>query len=802
MELPPVMGTIEEKTAFASKIKLLVPETVTSSYAIDNIVGSQAGVLYYIELEQELLGRLRADPQYMELANQRPKLQDLRFRRVTPDSSDRRTVDPVWAQKLLEYHGSYDVYLPEISDHLLNRSSSLIFSGLARVIPAASRNLMKEPRLTSRWENIRPLLEKIPLDDLRRDFDLRRFSTVTQTWNLTDLENFVVQQNEVEEWYAFMLEQLNKAINGPFSKIWFANENQRVFVDRLFGPLSSPKLVTAVETLGRRMARLYLSESSAPVEKVPDRSLVLRELPPYLAIYRGCVGMDCSTSASWAFPYSPFERDWFVEDEKGTRLGYVSGNITTVDGQPCLYIRDIHGPGLTAEDLHIIVNGFYLARSKYGAELMTLAHVNFAGQNHFPVLSQALQTYPFDKLVNQHFRDEWIRDKYLGSVTGSAASYDAVYLHSQVRLIHPDSELLGHFRIESLTEAGEAPTEVDLWAQLELAVGAGDASFMQAVPAPLGTSRANVIAQIRNTEHLPVETYHRAVEKVLLSSGVKFSQNLRRKHDGLFREGHLASPDAFTGDSSQKQSVRYVEDLLWRSPNPDAAGPLIRDHLEVFKASESFGRQVRGLVERAQPVDAERAKILWGAGFSFEALALSTAQWSWLFEVLNDPEATLAAYEREVLPDGLRAHFSPLAALLRNDHHDETIAEKAATLLRRFPESVKDPEVAVEVETSILQEDNLRVRVPLAELYLRAGGRDEETSLKSYRLLVRHQNSPNVDSLWRLRAQDFFKELPAEVSNHLRAMSEAYEVANGISLAASGATCADQLTSEPQKGHR
>lgn len=806
MELPPILSTPEQIQEFAKRIRTLVPETVTSpSHRIDTGSGNNAGVYAYVQREQLLVQLLRADAKYMQLANQRPPLQNFVFKKVKVTVEEGRVLSPAWSalRKAIAQNteDDLDAELEELAAH----STTSLFSGLSRVIPVESRPALKNPNVLERWRAVQPILAKIPIAELRERFDVQRFGQAPSDWTLADLETIVSKLNSLEEHLAVEMQRLYESSAGPFSAAWFEEENPRDFIERVLST-ASVKAINAVEMLGRRMAKIYLSEiASVPHEKT-ERTLVLKELPPYLAIYRGCVGQDCSTTASWAFPYSPYERDWFVENEKGVRLGYVSGNITMVDGRHSLYIRDIHGNGMIAEDLVMILDCFFLAKASYGVDQMTLAPLTFAGQNHVPALRSAVTAYKTRSTVNQIFEDEWIRIKYLGNQPGSGLSYDSSAAHASARLVQPDPAELVNYRIESLPVDGVAPEKVDFWNQLDFAVTAGDANLMAGLPAPEGVPWAALIERIRNVDQLPIQEYRLAVEEVFARADLKFSQNLRRKYESMFRVGHLAAPDAFVEPTAQKQSVRYVEDLLWRSPNPIEAARFIEAHLEVFEENPGFTRQVQGLFERAQPADVERVKILWGAGYRFRHVRLKGNQNSWLLRAVNDPELILATYAHVAeSPESetslaLSNDLLPLAELLQNgDGHEEVIAERAAELLWHFRRPLDQAGVLGQVKDSINDEDNLRIRFPLAALYLREGISQGETPLRAYRILNKYMESENISNEWRLKAHQVLENLPAEFAAVLRTKSEEHDRAKAPQPAPEPVACEQALTQTVQR---
>jgi hypothetical protein len=113
--------------------------------------------------------------------------------------------------------------------------------------------------------------------------------------------------------------------------------------------------------------------------------LNVREVPPELAIFRGYVGNDCSTSFSPGFPFTPADRYYYVFDKDGRSLGYVGISLVTSENQKAVFVHTIQGPDLTAAHTEMILRAFAeIAKPVFDAELAVLgpdrsirANVNF-----------------------------------------------------------------------------------------------------------------------------------------------------------------------------------------------------------------------------------------------------------------------------------------------------------------------------------------------------------------------------------------------------------------------------------------
>ncbi len=103
------------------------------------------------------------------------------------------------------------------------------------------------------------------------------------------------------------------------------------------------------------------------------QTLKLKEVHPNIAIFRGYVGNDCSTSFSPGFVFTPTDRYFYVFDEKDKSLGYLGLSLVTIEGKPAVFIHTIQGPDFTAEQTEIVMRAMTRAAPHiYGTELVVL----------------------------------------------------------------------------------------------------------------------------------------------------------------------------------------------------------------------------------------------------------------------------------------------------------------------------------------------------------------------------------------------------------------------------------------------
>jgi hypothetical protein len=486
---------------------------------------------------------------------------------------------------------------------------------------------------------------------------------------------------------------------------------------------------------------------------------ILREIPPRLAIFRGCVGGDCSTSHSWAYPYSPFERYFFIESREGKIIGYVSGAITKVNGQPNFYLRDVVGPGLKPEQIPTIVYGFYLALEKMGLNQMTLMPLEFAHENVYQPQEDILKAIPTAVIVNQVFQDQDFRIKYLDrSVTNR--EFDAVTRHAAVRQMNPENAVLQNYRIKLLGDEltskniGVEPTS-RYWELIDGATASNDVVILSRNVDP-HRDWQSFLNVLRNEQKLPLQEFYESAMTASEANGFPLSQNLIRKHDVMFRVGHLNAPDAFTTTDPKllRQTVRYVRSLLWNQSTASLALEIIQEHRELMESHEVMIDAFASLFERHRDQDAILLAQLWGIGIHLKNLRLTELQVDWAIASARSADVLLAmAKKRKEFSDHLPTPVvQRLAKLLDSGRDgDESVSEAAAALL--YDADLSDPEVLNEVVESIEQDENAKIFIPLSIAYLRSTVKTAAVARVAVEILAANIQTAEFPTEWRQEAK-------------------------------------------------
>jgi hypothetical protein len=774
MELPPTLTTDLEVEEWSSFVRQMVPEvTTSSSHAID--APNSKSLVNYIRREQKLVEELKKDASFMAEAERRPPLQILKISRLQSEMMVGRTMNPAW-KGLLDSHGFaamldsnrgwYEDQLRSSFEKWPEKTAISFFSGWATMILQSQRSALSEPDIKARWAKIKELLKDKDIEEIRGRFKAHLYGIDKPDWVLADLDKAVEEMADFEENVAVEIERL------------FADEDSWVLHADLSQKLSNfigdrPQIKKYVKFLKSRFERMYVDPNGFVENDKAVHNLILREIPPYLAIYRGCVGNDCSTTQSWAFPYNPYERNWWIENEAGKHLGYVSGAITLVQGVSCLYIRDVAGPGLKEHDNELVLNGLFLAKEKYGVSQMTIMPKVFTNQNHTKAQEYELYNYANDRTleVRQEFQDERIRE-ILKQQESSKANYDDVKAHTAVRQLTFGPEDLEKFRTESLeykAEKIEDPRKDPdrLWSFLTSAVGANSTASLKYIFPDEALDFPALMATLRNADKKPVAEFEKDVAKFFQKYNLPFSNNLARRHETLFQAGHLAAPDAFSDPTNIRQSARFVMDLIWRSASPELAIPYLNEHAEAVQSSSLFQRALATTFARGQQADLQKIKILCKTKLHFGDLGLTRPQISTLLISLCSEQTTFWAAEELITTskqikerDSLYVTAIQRMAKFLDNHNeakDEGLSEQAAALFNKLGRFTATngfnwAGVVRELETTLLEDENIKITFPIALTYLRQNGKQNDVQDRARKILRDNINNPEVPSEWRLEA--------------------------------------------------
>ena len=87
------------------------------------------------------------------------------------------------------------------------------------------------------------------------------------------------------------------------------------------------RLILRIKAIEKQTNKHKTTETAKERKKV----LTLVEVHPLLSVFRGYIGGDCATSCSFAYPYSPEEKVFFILNKKGEDVGYLNGTIVNLE---------------------------------------------------------------------------------------------------------------------------------------------------------------------------------------------------------------------------------------------------------------------------------------------------------------------------------------------------------------------------------------------------------------------------------------------------------------------------------------
>lgn len=223
-------------------------------------------------------------------------------------------------------------------------------------------------------------------------------------------------------------------------KLW--REALEKVANRLKKKNRAPFMIRAEKVLYRWERELKGSDREERVKTVQLKTgdtLHVFEVHPDLAVLRGFVGNDCSTSVSFGFPYSPYERTYYVTDSEYRFLGYIALSLVEFQGERSIFFHTIAGPNITHAMADMLVRGFYQMRETIGGKTLLLP------EDHR--ISENINFFPIDDIMKKYGRRAqaervtWLDRDYRGIIgsMGSQMFYDDPNRNHSGRAINVDT---------------------------------------------------------------------------------------------------------------------------------------------------------------------------------------------------------------------------------------------------------------------------------------------------------------------------------------------------------------------------
>jgi len=623
-------------------------------------------LLEILKSQQEAVEALKNSAMYMEAARNRPELVTLKLQMMGNQTIKSSKINRFKILDLLEEAGPSVAHLSskDLTDAVLSPEPQGELTGLIQCHPqsATKARLFKLAPLDALTE-----MENDPNftdQSITKHFQFNRHgirNPLTKSQLISRIRENILKKRDLKAFLVFRALQENDLSLAVESVPPELSDNVRgkAFVAQIMGGLGNgsqdlahqlkEKINPTWDDLSRSLQTTHRQEKEVVLDEI-----TLKEVPPYLGIFRGFVGGDCSTQFTYLFPYAPNEKTFFVIDPEGVPRGYVMATRLRIQGANALYVHDIVGPTLSRRMVDMILWGLQGELARFGARYLVLPNEKrIFDNNNYEFLRTHLQSYVAGLPgLRLQYEDAAIRTdlKNLGQF---AVDYDSPEANPSGHIFNPPrSAKWDQFKIsasENLEGDAQLP-EIDekqaILLALDLRQAARSDSAQKAVAAAIAITtnpqafnleqRALVAEEIlneagidrelfelfdsalTNSEGESVEDYYRRLESLGGRLGLELPALLKDK-PYFFYEGHLRSSNALTPGNSDhaRRSIDFAIHLLKRWPKPDIALEVIRHHIGSFNAEERFRNYLHSLLND-QHADAERLEGLLSDGASVE----------------------------------------------------------------------------------------------------------------------------------------------------------------------------------------
>lgn len=380
-------------------------------------------------------------------------------------------------------------------------------------------------------------------------------------------------------------------------------------------PQDAAKMAKLLSQITKTFPKQWFQKRVVPVE-IESSYLKLVEVHPYLAVYRGCIGGDCSTTRSPMYPFSPWEHDFYIMTPQNEFLGYISATRVTTDGQPAFYLKDITGRKLSAEQAEAIVYAFSKVYRYYGSSQLLLAGSKFTNeQNHYEVLKDLLsifnggkenQSGPEVKLVPVDFPDKEIRNLIRNdSRFFSGYDYDSPSTHAKGAVFVSRRDFFKDHQVsfhkETLSAAPSKAPKQSLLLALRMLFADSNAKISE-LPGVDERAIRNIFSILKNQSGHPTENYYSEVAAQLQKYDIELTKAFRLEYETFFLEGHLVARDAFS-TKNLAESEKYLVAYCRRVKNFLKIDRIVGTGQNELSQSSKFSEFIRMLNARAELQD-------------------------------------------------------------------------------------------------------------------------------------------------------------------------------------------------------
>ena len=373
----------------------------------------------------------------------------------------------------------------------------------------------------------------------------------------------------------------------------YDHHSQRKYIQKIIDFFPKEIRSFLYKTLMKRLQKLIrdIYKNAETIQNVSmTQHLKLIEVHPYLGIFRGYVGSDCNLSCAFGFPNNPNYRVFFIINERGEDVGYVTGTkVFLPNGTTAFFINTINGLRVSGFTTEIIFSVFSKVREKLDVEeVVILGAQNEKTNLNYKSIKEIYRQYRGKHVpISFEDRSRQLRE-IIASQTKSKYEEDpkvfkrANYLNEPHIDIHVDVEE----RPFGISIPGKEIHRKDqLWITLKHAELAHQWQFSLDVSEIIGHLSLHQFAE--NTEKMPITVYKEKIEELFKALSIEEGEKI--EFELLFFEGMLNAPDVF-----HKEHIEKTREILRRFKR---ARQFIGSELLLWTIAERHLKAAKHLIE-------------------------------------------------------------------------------------------------------------------------------------------------------------------------------------------------------------
>lgn len=641
-ELPPQLESVSDKTRFIAMLQREIPWLLQEGAEYDS------NFYDLIDWQNEVVGELSVDPKYLRDLALRSDLQEITInavveRRQINARVDSATLNSIQAMQALSKLTLRKDIL-EIYVALSRVSYKSILTGIISCLPETVRKEVFPMMPRAQITQIYDLIDNgvISPSIIRGCFEAARVGLDSHSIGMYSILDLALDQMDRENKLYQLILGLAVSMNLAVQK---AESIQNLlsgdfkWIEKLEITGVAPKnLISVMKSVVKTGPEVSRDEISV---EVPALRIV--EVPPYLGLFRGFVGGDCSTTFCGPFAYAAKERTFFIYDNDGSLRGYAQGTeVQSTAAGRHLYLHDVTGSRLSAKNLELVVLGFYHAKTQLGYSSIILPnHARItANQNYVDLQNWLYQQIVGAPSVEIRYTDGESRNIIAGvSQTNLRTDYDLPSSNTRGSVFEPQSDAP---KVNTTVVTSRSPfllpknltKKESLLLYLALTSGSRSIDALSGLNDATGRAlqgrqsdfslRIRAAEQIVESILIPedfIEQLETAVRGENVSQARYFTNikslfadiNIHLTNEDfanyafIFNDGYL-----FAGANSQSisdnQSVTAAIELLRRWPKPNAVKIIIEKHRQAFIESSVF---TRFLENRLSPDPMTLTQLHW-----------------------------------------------------------------------------------------------------------------------------------------------------------------------------------------------